>query len=71
MKIEFDKLVNVLYLRVRSGTIERTIEFAQDIYLDVDEEGHVLGAEFANADDFFALLNQHEGKIEIPERVPA
>ncbi|HEU5422873.1 MAG TPA: DUF2283 domain-containing protein [Nitrolancea sp.] len=71
MKIEFDKLVNILYLRLRPGTVERTIEFAQDVYLDIDDEGHVLGAEFVNAGDFFAILNQHDGKLDIPERIPA
>ena len=70
MTIEFDRSVGALYLRFRSGDIARTVEFQPDVYLDVDETGKVLGAEFIHADDFFALLERLEGRLDLPEAVP-
>lgn len=69
MSIEFDKQANALYVRVRQGDVSQTVEFAEDVYLDVDENGDVLGAEFVYADDFFSLLGRLEGRLDIPEHV--
>jgi uncharacterized protein YuzE len=71
MRIELDSSVNALYLRLKPGRVERTIELTTDVYLDVDSEGQVLGAEFVNADDFLALVRQQAGRLEIPERIEA
>ena len=67
MTIEFDRSVGALYLRLRAGEIADTVEYQPDVYLDVDEGGAVLGAEFIHADDFFALLDRLEGRLELPE----
>ena len=71
MTIEFDSSLGVLYLRIRSGDVADTVEYADDIYVDVDADGRVLGAEFLHADRFFALLAEHEGVLEIPEVLTA
>ena len=69
MRIELDSAVNALYLRLATGRIERTVELTQDVYLDVDRDGRVLGVEFVNADDFLPLVRRQEGQLEIPDRV--
>ena len=71
MTIEFDSSLGVLYLRVRPGEVADTLEYAEDIYVDVDADGRVLGAEFLHADRFFALLAEHQGVFEIPEVLSA
>jgi uncharacterized protein YuzE len=69
MKIEFDPTVNALYLRLRSGPTAATVELSDSIYLDIDDKGQVLGAEFVDADAFFSILRSQGGQIEIPDRV--
>ena len=69
MKFELDPEANALYLRLRAGRVHRTVEFAPDVYLDVDPADNVLGAEFVHADDFLTLVRQHDGGLEIPEQV--
>jgi uncharacterized protein YuzE len=69
MRFELDQAVNALYVRLRSGRVERTVELTTDVYLDVDAEGLVLGAEFVNADDFLTLVRQQAGHLEIPDRI--
>lgn len=53
MRIEFDPSADALYLRLRFGDVAETVELSDNIYLDVDSDGHVLGAEFVNAAEFF------------------
>jgi uncharacterized protein YuzE len=69
MRIELDPSVNALYLRLRTGRVERTVELTAEVYLDVDADGQVLGAEFVSADDFLMLVRKQDGVLEIPERV--
>ena len=69
MRIEHDPTVDALYLRLRAGNVAETIELSDSIYLDVDGEGHILGAEFVDAAEFFAVLQRHGGQLDIPDHV--
>jgi len=39
---------NLAYIDVREGAVARTIEAEEDIWLDVDEHGRLLGIELAS-----------------------
>jgi len=69
MRIEHDPTVDALYLRLRSGHVAETVELTDSIYLDIDPDGHILGAEFVNAGEFFAVLQRHGGHLDIPDHV--
>ncbi len=69
MRIEHDPSVDALYLRLRIGHVAETVELSDSIYLDVDPDGHILGAEFVNAGEFFAVLERHGGHLDIPDHV--
>lgn len=71
MKVTLDTEVNALYVRVREGTAAETIELDERglVYLDVDAEGHPLGLEFINADDFLPFLRRQGGTLQIPDHV--
>jgi uncharacterized protein YuzE len=45
MNIEFDPEANALYLKLRSGKVEKTKEVEPGVILDFDKTGNVLGVE--------------------------
>ena len=45
MKFRFDPSVQALYIEVVPGEIERTVEFGENVYLDLDKESNVIGIE--------------------------
>ncbi len=48
MKVEYDDESNILYLKLREGKIVETRLLAEDVYVDVDENGDILGIEIWN-----------------------
>ena len=69
MQIRLDRDVNALYIELQEGKIARTLELAESVYADVDEQGTPLGLEFVNADDFIPFLRERVGDSAIPESV--
>ena len=47
--IEYDATVNAAYIRFSSGEVQESQEVAQDIVLDYDSEGHIVGMEVLDA----------------------
>lgn len=69
MQIRLDRDVNALYIALQEGKVAKTLELAELVYADVDEQGKPLGLEFVNADDFIPFLRERVGDIDIPESV--
>jgi uncharacterized protein YuzE len=49
MKIEYDKQVDALYIRIQEKDVARTQEVSDGVNLDFDTEGRVIGLEVLNA----------------------
>lgn len=49
MKIEYDKEVDALYIRIQEKKVARTREVEEGINLDIDEEGRIIGLEIIGA----------------------
>lgn len=49
MKIEYDKEVDALCIRLREDYVFRTVELEEGINLDFDESGRLLGIEILDA----------------------
>jgi uncharacterized protein YuzE len=49
MKIEYDKEVDALYIRIQEKDIARTQEVSDGINLDFDGEGRLIGLEVLDA----------------------
>ena len=49
MKIEYDKEVDALYIRIQEKEVFRTKELEEGINLDIDEEGKLIGLEIIGA----------------------
>ena len=53
MKLEYDKEVDAAYLYlehpIKDGEVKKTIELNENIIIDFDEKGKLLGMEILNA----------------------
>jgi len=55
MKIEYDKEVDALYVRLQEQFVARTIEFEDGLNLDIDDEGKLIGLEVLDATRKYSL----------------
>ena len=69
MKLRYDPESGALYARVREGAIEETVQHADGVYLDVDAEGRVLGAEFLTLKELAEAITAEGGRWELAERI--
>ncbi len=44
--VEFDPKVNAMYVRLKKGEVAESEPLADNVVLDIDENGEVLGIEF-------------------------
>lgn len=49
MKIEYDKEVDALYIRIQEKKVSRTKEVEEGINLDFDAQGKIIGLEIIGA----------------------
>lgn len=49
MKIEYDREVDALYIRIQEKYVARTRELEEGINLDIDEDGKIIGLEIIGA----------------------
>ena len=49
MKIEYDKTVDALYIRIQEKPASRTQEVSDGVNLDFDTEGRLIGLEVLSA----------------------
>ena len=69
MRIELDKEYGLLYIELRDGEVEETVDLAEGVHLDMDAEGRALGIEFLSLEAFEHYLRTHAGVVEIPDVV--
>lgn len=68
MRFEFDSEADALYIRIKDGRIERTIELDEGVYADLDLEDRPLGLEFIALAAFDEWMKRH-GTLNVPDRV--
>lgn len=71
MKIDYDPDANAVYIQLRSGEVDDTVESSKYIFVDVDVAGVPLGVEilFANqilAGDDIASVTVNVGSKVVP-----
>ena len=57
MKIEYDKEVDALYLRLQEKYVARTVPIEEGLNLDLDEEGKLIGLEVLDATQRYSLAD--------------
>jgi len=55
MKIEYDKEVDALYVRLQEKYVARTVEIEEGLNLDIDNEGRLIGLEVLDATRRYSL----------------
>ncbi len=69
MKIELDTEHDLLYIELKDGDVDRTVDLGDGVHLDLDAEGRALGLEFLSLAAFegFAedLANDREFSTDI------
>ena len=73
MKIEYDKEVDALYLRLQEKYVARTVQIEEGLNLDLDEEGKLIGLEVLDATQRYSLADIFNISTEnlILEKEPA
>ena len=57
MKIEYDKEVDALYVRLQEKYVARTVEIEEGLNLDLDEHGKFVGLEVLDATQRYSLAD--------------
>ena len=57
MKIEYDKEVDALYVRLQERYVARTVEIEEGLNLDLDENGKLIGLEVLDATQRYSLAD--------------
>jgi len=52
MKIEYDYYAKALYIRLQEKERNRTIELNENLNIDLDEKGNLIGIEILNPEDY-------------------
>lgn len=52
MKIEYDRYAKALYIRLQEKERSRTVEINENLNLDMDEKGNLIGIEILNPEDY-------------------
>jgi uncharacterized protein YuzE len=57
-RFHYDKVSDVLYIQNIVKDVEESVEFSEDIVLDLDKKGNVIGVEIFYASEFLGLFNK-------------
>ena len=55
MKIEYDKEVDALYIRIQTKKVSKTKEIEEGINIDFDNNGKIIGLEIIGVTDRYKL----------------
>jgi len=61
-KYDYDSMDDVLYIQNSVKKVVESVQFAEDIVLDLDNENKVIGIEIFYASEFFNLFNKEINK---------
>lgn len=67
MRIELDLEFDLLYIELREGEAESTVDLDEGVHLDLDAEGRTLGIEFLSIEAFRRYLKRKNGTVTIPD----
>ena len=57
MKIEYDREVDALYVRLQEKYVDRTVEIEEGLNIDLDENGRLIGLEVLDATERYTLAD--------------
>ncbi len=57
MRIEYDREVDALYIRLQEKYVARTVELEEGLNIDLDEKGKLIGLEILDATERYSLAD--------------
>jgi uncharacterized protein YuzE len=57
VKIEYDKEVDALYIRLQEAYVDRTVEIEEGVNIDLDDNGKLIGIEVLDATERYSLAD--------------
>lgn len=57
MKIEYDREVDALYVRLQEKYVHKTLEIEDGLNIDLDENGKLIGVEILDATQRYSLAD--------------
>jgi uncharacterized protein YuzE len=57
MRIEYDREVDALYVRLQEKYVDRTVEIEEGLNIDLDENGKLIGLEVLDATERYSLAD--------------
>lgn len=61
MKVDYDKVADAIYIKVREGAVEKTIKMTDKMIVDTGKDGNVIGIELLEASHQIDAVND-DGK---------
>ncbi|MEK6914255.1 MAG: DUF2283 domain-containing protein [Nanoarchaeota archaeon] len=61
-KFHYDKENDIFYISSANEKVEESVEFSEDIVLDLTKEGRVIGVELFYASEFLNIFNKEINK---------
>ena len=57
MRIEYDREVDALYIRLQEKYVAKTVELEEGLNIDLDEKGKLIGLEVLDATERYSLAD--------------
>ncbi len=67
MNIRIDTEARAIYLEFRHDRVARTVEFAQEAFIDLDNRGRLLGVELLNPGVLDVQLRKIARRYHVPD----
>lgn len=74
MRIEYDREVDALYIRIQEKEVSQTKELEEGVNLDIDNEGKIIGLEIIGATERYGqkdIFNISMENLILEEATPA
>jgi len=64
MKLEYDREADAVYIYLQEKEVARTVEFAEGVNIDIDEQGKLIGLEILDATKHYTLKDIFDLRTE-------
>lgn len=63
-EIGYDPLVKAVYIKINEGRVAKTVEFAPETFVDLDQKGNLLGIEMLNPGRLTIKKKKHSSLLK-------
>lgn len=71
MYLSYDESVDAMYLRIKKARVAKTVEVREDVILDLDARGRLIGIEILDVSDKASLKDIANVNVLMPLKAAA